>query len=106
MTSRPRGSGNFPARLLHPWASKFTSTLSRVKNSEDTKMIELAVEVPEDCKKVREMKRTERIAPFTEGRTSRNTRLGRGPWFNKHIFIIFYTFVTGFTSIIYLSYLI
>jgi len=37
-----------------------------VKNSEDSKRIELAVEVPEDCKKAREMKRTERMAPFTE----------------------------------------
>jgi hypothetical protein len=36
----------------------FISTLSWVKNSEDSKRIELAVEVPEDCKKAKEMKRT------------------------------------------------
>jgi hypothetical protein len=37
-----------------------------VKNSEHSKRIGLAVEVLEDYKKAREMKRTERITPFTE----------------------------------------
>jgi hypothetical protein len=37
-----------------------------MKNSEDSKRIELAVEVPEDSKKAKEMKRTERMAAVTD----------------------------------------
>jgi hypothetical protein len=59
------------------------ATLSLAENSGDTRKVKLAVESPEDSKKLKQMKRAERTTAATQRRTSVGPVTRRNPKFEK-----------------------